>query len=316
MKRIRWVVIFCIGLASAQAGATGTVSNGNASLQMVGVPVQSLPLGDGALIVDTAAPDQLYKYTWYYRTQLGTNRLFGSLAAPVESYSGNTITLTWTENGDGPPGLNRFNAVLTLVLTDGAAPNQAVVRGTMQFQASPANAATQTFQLFCLTDVDLKGGGANPAADDSLIVTDAAAVRALQSEQSTFDYCELLGAGATRWEVNTGLALRTKLNGGGANLNDAVSAGGDVAAAFQWSVTLAPGATQHLKTVYTIDSPATLCAMPGDMNTNGSVRGDDIQEVVRCVLGGGASCECADVNTNGVADATDVQPFITRLLTP
>lgn len=297
--------------------AGGTITNGNASLQFVGIPVFSSGLGDTNLLTDTGAPDQLYKYTWYYRTQIGTNRLFSALDTPSESYSGNTATITYTNAGDGPSGQNRFNAILTVVLTDGAVANQVVVQSTLQFQAHPNNTTTQTFQLFNLVDLDLKGGGVNPGTDDSISITNPSAVKARQTEPSSSDFAEILGVAASRYEVNTGTTLRGKLNSGGADLGNLVGpSSGDVAAAHQWTLALQPGETRTLQSIFTIDRPATTCALPGDMNGDGAVRGDDIAGFVACVLGQSTNCACADVNTDGAINAGDAGALVTALLAP
>lgn len=56
-----------------------------------------------------------------------------------------------------------------------------------------------------------------------------------------------------------------------------------------------------------------LCALPGDMNFDGLLNGEDIQRFVDCVLLGSANCSCADVDGGGVGNS-DVPAFASALL--
>ncbi|MFO0974542.1 MAG: hypothetical protein U1A27_14045 [Phycisphaerae bacterium] len=69
----------------------------------------------------------------------------------------------------------------------------------------------------------------------------------------------------------------------------------------------------------------TVCVCHGDMNNNGRVNGDDIQQFVRCYLAlacppiGGCPvlvcpCVCADMNDDGALNPTDITLFIKKLL--
>ncbi len=56
------------------------------------------------------------------------------------------------------------------------------------------------------------------------------------------------------------------------------------------------------------------CWCLSDMNNDGLRDGDDIQAFVDCMTGGGSNCACADIETNGVLDMTDVTTFVSGLL--
>lgn len=55
------------------------------------------------------------------------------------------------------------------------------------------------------------------------------------------------------------------------------------------------------------------CTLPGDMNLDGYVDGDDVQLFINCVMSGTGSCGCADLD-GGAAGASDVPFFVTALL--
>lgn len=60
---------------------------------------------------------------------------------------------------------------------------------------------------------------------------------------------------------------------------------------------------------------ANVCTLPGDMNADGHVDGQDIQRFVNCLLTGAGPCTCADFNGGGVG-ASDVPAFVAALLGP
>lgn len=56
------------------------------------------------------------------------------------------------------------------------------------------------------------------------------------------------------------------------------------------------------------------CWCMSDLNDDGLRDGRDVQAFVDCVLAGGGTCACADTDTNGVLDMSDVAGFVTDLL--
>ena len=151
--------------SGAAFGGGGTITSGNASLQMVGPTLFNASFGDANMQIDGASsPDQLSKYTWYYRTPNNNqNRVMSSLQSPSpETYVGDTASATWLNNGPGGAGIERFNATIVTKIEDGAGPNQVRVTATCDFQS--ASTATRTFQVFVLMDLDLAGGTPNPGS--------------------------------------------------------------------------------------------------------------------------------------------------------
>lgn len=56
------------------------------------------------------------------------------------------------------------------------------------------------------------------------------------------------------------------------------------------------------------------CTCYGDLNSDSIVDGSDIASFTACVTGGGGSCDCANMDHAGAADADDVDEFVTSLL--
>ncbi len=57
---------------------------------------------------------------------------------------------------------------------------------------------------------------------------------------------------------------------------------------------------------------ANTCTVPGDMNQDGTIDGDDIQHFVNCLVVGGA-CGCADLDGGGLGPS-DVLALVNSLL--
>ncbi|MEL7471892.1 MAG: hypothetical protein AAGK04_01130, partial [Planctomycetota bacterium] len=109
--RIKVCVAVTAGLACAGAAwGGGTISDGDAQLDLLFNPVFSTAFGDANLTADMPAFDQLSKYTWYYRTPNNNmNRIFSDLDTPMESYVGDTAMIRYSEAGPGPVGFERFD---------------------------------------------------------------------------------------------------------------------------------------------------------------------------------------------------------------
>lgn len=256
----RALIALTATVLTVPAFATLTVNDGDAQMQMVGglfTKIFDSNLGDATFRTDAGDVDQMYKYTWYYRTPNNNqNRYFSYFDSPSTTETGNTATATYTNAGPGPSGVERFNADFNFDLADGA-PGAAGMDTTVVI--TNPNSAPVTYNFFVLIDMDLRG-----------TVTDDTASQLSPEPRFRFDdggtgtYGEAVGLGATRYEVGSGSTLRNKLNGGSADLSNTMAAGpGDLAAAFQWTVTLAPQESTTLVAGFAINQaaipePATL----------------------------------------------------------
>ncbi len=62
-------------------------------------------------------------------------------------------------------------------------------------------------------------------------------------------------------------------------------------------------------------SLGTACDIPGDINGDQLVNGEDLQGFTACLLGlDGGDCDCADVNDSGLGDLNDVAAFVALLV--
>ncbi|MCC6228246.1 MAG: hypothetical protein IT432_03360 [Phycisphaerales bacterium] len=293
-----FALVLAAGLTRA-AFAGGVIANGDAVMIFQGIPPFSMTTGDSTLFTDANLVDEAYKYAWHYRTAGNNqNRPFSSLDTPTEDYRENEATFVWTNAGPGTEGQERFDARLIVRLYDGPTRHSARVEHTLEF-TSHSN-TTQTFQVFNLVDLDIEG----TATNDSAQIVDASRAMARHKDTGTNAFAEIVGTGAARYEVATGSSLRNKLNSGSANLSNAVGpVNGDAAAAFQWTLTLAPGETRVIRGGFTINL-AGPC--PADFDHNGFVNGLDYDGFASAFESGS---ELADFNLDGFVNGLDYDEF-------
>jgi hypothetical protein len=267
-------------LAAPAAWAQGTISSGSTFLSFVGTPFGTGSGNANLLFGSTSAfgTDQLFRSGWAYNQGVGTsNRPFSALDTPVQSYVGNLATLNWSNAGAGTAGFARWNAQMTVTLTEIAAgvsgaPGQARVDTSLTFTSNLGNVNSISFSVFNDLDLDIIGTGSSNAAGDTYRVLDASAVSGRAFDASGSNYGEFLGGGATRYEFNTGTALRTKLGFvSGTGTGDLSTLAGaaaadwtstDGAVAFQWTRTLAPGQSFSVLSSFTINTPVTAVPEP------------------------------------------------------
>jgi PEP-CTERM motif len=263
-------------LLSGAALAQGTISSGTTFLSFTGTPMSTGTGNAGLFFGSTSAfaTDELVRYGWAYNQGVGTqNRPFSSLDTPTQSYAGNVATFTWNNAGAGTSGFARWNAVLTVTLTQlaptpgGNAPGQARVDSQLLFISNAANTGAIAFNLFHELDLDIIGTNANAGPGDtySVIATDGSSTAGRAFDPSGSNFAEFDAANAARYEFNTGSALRTKLGStsgtGSGNLTTLAGttaanwASTDGAVAFQWQPTLAPGQSVLVSTSFTINTP-------------------------------------------------------------
>jgi hypothetical protein len=300
-----------IVLMTSQAALAGTITNGDASLNIVGPPVWSSNLGNGTLLTDTGATDQLYQYCWYFRGPTNNqNRYFSYSGSPTETWSGSTATITYTNVG--PSSWDLMNATFVIKLLDGPSPDQ--VQVTCDLTASNPTTHSLTWQFFNLLELNLNG----QTSGYTSMITNVNEARGTFSLGS--NYGEFLGVGATRYQAGQASTIRGYFNGGAYDLTNAVGPyNGNGAVAYQWSVTLAPGGSTTIRSGFSINRPAitSVECEPADTNCSGSVTlADDLGPFISLLLGQSSPCSsCAgDMNGDHVVDGADIQGFVERLL--
>ncbi len=269
-RRLPLILAAMLATATLPAWAQGTISSGTTFLQFVGTPF-STTAGNANLLFGSPsafATENLFRMGWSYNQGPATsNRPFSSLDTPAATYSGNTATFTWTNAGAGTAGFARWNATLVVTLTEiaptpgGSVPGAARVDSQLTFTAAAANAGAIAYNVFHDLDFDIAGAGS-----DTFRVLNNTAVQGRATDAVSSTYAEFVGGGATRYEFNTGAALRTKLGAtsGGAGTGNLTTLAGtsasdwastDGAVAFQWARTLAPGESAVINSSFTINSP-------------------------------------------------------------
>jgi hypothetical protein len=275
MKSSHLALAALLALSGAAQGA-GIIQSGTTYLQFTGTPFSGTS-GDANLFFGSSSAfstDMLYKYGWAYHQGVGTStRTFSGLGGPVESYSGDTATFTWTNAGAGSAGFARWDAVMTIKLmqlspTPGSnLPGQAYIDTRLSFKSNAANSGNITFTVFNLQDFDILGTNANAGPGDTYTVLDASGVRLKALDPTKTFFAESRGWGATRYELNTGSNLRNKLGFdsdqtaafqnlttlAGTTAANLVNADG--ALAYQWTQTLAPGQSMDIHTAFAVNMP-------------------------------------------------------------
>lgn len=237
-------------LLATGANAAINISN-NGSTYSTFAAWSSAASGDGTFTTSGGPGDQLFKNSWYVRTQFNnTNRLFSSLDTPAESSVGNTATITYPNNsGPGSNGTERWNAQFRVTI-EGLGTNSARVNTVLTFSAAANNSGTRTYQLFNLVDFDLNATAVNDA-----VAYNSGLSAFRYTEAANGNYAEHAGYGATQVQTSSGSSLRTLLNSGSGNLNGTQNAAAaDNASAFQWTLTLAPGETRTIYASFAINA--------------------------------------------------------------
>lgn len=271
----RQACILASVLAASGSFAQGNINSGGARLEFTGTPF-STGSGNANLWFGGATfngTDMLSMVNWAYNQGTGTStRPLSSLDTPVATYIGDTATFTWANAGAGVSGFARFDAVMTVKLTQIApgatnVPGAAIVTTNLNFRSNAANAGSIPFTVFHHLNLDIFGTNVNGGPDDVVSVLDSSEIRAriFDSTSATY-YGEMQALGAQRYEFNTGTNLRSKLgltSGSAAFQNLTTLAGTSVApfsstdgsAAFQWGQTLAPGQSFAIQTSFTVNAP-------------------------------------------------------------
>ena len=269
--RLSWCLAALLAATVLPAQAQGTVQSGTTYLQFVGTPFGTTAGNINLLFGSPSAfaTDNLFRLGWSYNQGSATNnRPFSALDTPTASYVGNSATFNWTNAGAGAAGFARWNATLVMTLTEiaptpgSSEPGAARVDSLLTFTAAAANATAIGFNLFHDLDFDVKG--TSTAGNDTYRVLDNLAVLGRATDGTSGYYAEFLGVGATRYEFNTGSALRARLGVASPGTGNLATLAGtsasdwastDGAMAFQWARTLAPGESAVIESSFTINSP-------------------------------------------------------------
>lgn len=245
----RGIVALALIAGAGVASAAGTITSGTASYNSVGT-WSSTTSGNGTFITGTGISDQLFKNTWYYRTPSNNqNRFFSSLDTPTEVWSGNTATITYTNAGPGAAGVERFNAVFTLTITQTGA---GAARVDTKLVFTNTNSTAKTYQVFNLVDMDLNATATN---DTISMLAGSGNQIAKSTDASASNIGYHAGYGATRYYAGLATGAQSAIGSGSSNLgNVAGPSTGDVGSAFQWELALGAGQSATIYASFAINT--------------------------------------------------------------
>jgi hypothetical protein len=275
-----------LALASTGAqAASGLISSGTAFLSFSETSPFGTATGNSNLYFGSSnafGNDQLSLFSWAYKQGVGTSaRPFSGISTPTTTYAGDTATFTWTDNGSGTTGVSRFDAVMTIKLTEvtpnagGTTLGGARVDTTLTFTARANNAAAVNYNVYNLTDLNIIGSNVNAGPDDVHHVDDASTASGIKikvTDATLGNYGEIYAPGASTYQMGAGTTLRPILGiqssgTGTGTLSFAAGASpqadqsGDMGAAFGWAFTLAPGASKTITQAFSVNAPA-IAAVP------------------------------------------------------
>ena len=241
-------------LATSQAQPSYTLSSLNATVNINagGLAGMNNWLVDGV--------NQVKGQWFYYRIgDLSANQsidAMGNLSA--SQGSANTLTLTYSDLPSSPD----YSARVDYNLTGSAAGSgQASLGETVTFYNYSANSLVLRF--FDYADFDIGGnpGGQSVTMSQTSFGPPTAPVYTTHFTQSlgAFSVTSSTASGSfgnSGMEANDfSTTLQTITNGTPSNLNGVLTAAGDVTAAAEWEVTLAPGKSLQLSKTFTISVP-------------------------------------------------------------
>lgn len=254
----RMIVALAAGAAVASSAfGAGTLTNGTAQYDLFSFGAttawnNSQTGGDGNLrLTGATGTDHLSKNAWYYRTaQSNQNRVFFNSLVPTANVTEGITAGQHFQNYSNASdnGIDNFSAQFrTNVFQLGT--NTALVYTTLTLKN---NASTsRTLQIFNLVDFDLLG-----LATGDTVQYDATEQANKFTDTGIVGWHK--GFNATGREAGLSSTLRnTRLNGGSANLNGASGpTTGDVASAFQWTITLAAGESTTIAAAFSLNTLA------------------------------------------------------------
>lgn len=262
LARLGWssVLLFTLVATQGIAQGQGVVTQGDARWSYDGDP------GFGEF---QPAPfvDHMFQQWWFYRVAGGTQETQLPFPAPSESYTGNVVSLGFTEP--------LFSALATVTLTDGVSAGAATATHTMVI--TNTSAAPLSMQFFCYVDLDVIEDEYDVA---TLINGDPTHMRVTDV---TGAYSEFRGVNANAYQSGPYPSLIIALTDGTVtNLTNSgiPSAATDVTSAYQWDVSLAPGASRTLSVIITCNEVANVIVPPAGQLVRGDCNDDGARNLV------------------------------------
>ncbi len=251
MRRVSLPVLVSLGLATTVAAQPLTITSsclGNAEFRLTSIPATSIAVGEGVQdlrCTGATGQDQLFGNWWWYRAAADTrehafnNSATSGYLGAVVGPKGDSAVLRWV-NVDG----KGFNAELTYRIY-----STGVDSGVLSECLMISNPSTAQLNLtvFNYADFDVCG-----AAGDSstILIPPSPAIQQRITDATCTVRAYFLGCRASAYQTGAFATIRTLLNN--ATIDNLNNTGdpfgpGDWSSAYQWRLSIAPGASE---TVY------------------------------------------------------------------
>ncbi|MGE3167131.1 MAG: hypothetical protein AB7O52_19670 [Planctomycetota bacterium] len=215
--------------------------------------------------------DHMFQQWWFYRVAGATQESQLPFPAPSEAYVGNVVTLGFTEP--------LFSATASVTLTDGVSAGAATTVHEMTI--TNTSAAPLSMQFFCYVDLDVIDD------DDDVATLIGGDPTHMRVTDGTGAYSEFRGVGASAYQSGPYPSIIIELTDAGlTNLNNSgiPSAATDVTSAYQWDLSLAPGASQTLTVLITCNEVANVVAPPQGQLVRGDCNDDGARNLVDVIF--------------------------------
>ncbi len=275
---------------SAQVGTGGTISDGEAFFTQGDSPTTVTSTGPvGAMrTLGATATDHVFQNWWWYRVEGVDTREMPLMNATSAVWGGNTGTVTFTTPN--------FDAVMTYVVTDDG-DNAGRVVTTLAITNTTGGPIS--VHLFNYHDFDLAG----TVGGDSAVLVSTNNIRISDTTNSIIG--GYLGTDASAYQVGAFATVRTLLTNTSVDVLNSTGlpfAPADFTAAYQWDVSVEPGASASVSATTTLEPPpptgqcciGTACSVLSEAD---------------CLAGGGtwggANTVCPEPNYTAATCTTD-----------
>lgn len=248
-KRIS-LITFLLLLASPVVSAQGTITSGAANYVHTASHWDTSP---EANFTGAGTGDQLFESGWWFRIEGDTAETV--FTAPTTlNYTGTTATLNWTDLGTRGLGV-----VKTVVISSAAAGSAEVVT---RMTVTNNSAATITLHLFNMADLDVNGSAATDSAilvsPTQVTVSDATAGSCTYRAPGAVGVIALPFAAATDVAAQLSNTTVTNFTSSGFPFGP-----GDFTGGFQYTATLAAGASTTAALHIACNQPSTPVTLTG-----------------------------------------------------
>lgn len=248
--RYRFFYLLVLWMFAGNAFAQGTINAGSANYVLTASHFDITPEVN---LTGAGTGDQLFEAGWWFRVQGDTQETVFP-APSTQSYTSPTATISWTN-----VATRNFAATKTHTIASAGAGSAEVVTA---MQVTNNAATTVTLHLFHFIDFDVNGS----AGTDSAVAVSSNQIRITDATAGTCEYrapgsvAYMVRAFSATTDVAALLSDTTVTNFDNSGLPFGP---GDFTGGFQYTFTLAPGASATAQVHAACNQPATPVALSG-----------------------------------------------------